>query len=289
MSRITHFALLSGSFALLLLCVGLSPLAADETSAPADTGEKSQPDAVPRFGAPAGAKRLMPDHDVWVDAKRKLVIMDGEICLREGQLEMFACPRGTKEHEAIVSVKTKAFVVHAGLLSIGAETGKPVQFAPQYVPASGTEIEVHVLWYDAQGKRHAIRAQEWIRNTQTGKPMEYPWVFAGSGFWRDEATGEQHYMAEAGDFICVSNFSSAMLDLPVESTQANQGLLFEAFTERIPPLRTPVRLVLSPKPKPKKPAEKENAQEKGEVKSGEAKSDAPQSVEQKAGENNEAK
>jgi len=273
MSRIFPSAALFG----LLLLVGFSPLSADETPTPARATEQAKPeatdkaeaDAVPRFGAPAGAKRLMPDHDVWVDPKRKLVIMDGEICLREGQLEMFACPRGTKEHESVVSVHTKAFVVHAALLSIGAETGTPVQFAPNYVPATGTEVEVHVLWYDAQGKRHSIRAQEWIRNVKTDKPMEYPWVFAGSGFWRDEATGEQHYMAESGDFICVSNFSSAMLDLPVESPQANQGLLFEAFTGRIPPLNTKVRLVLAPKVK--KPAEKDAAKEKAESKSGAAK------------------
>src|SRR5690606_33238231 len=76
--------------------------------------------------------------------------------------------------------------------------------------------------------------------------MTLPWVFAGSGFWLDEETGKQHYQAESGDVICVSNFSSAMLDVPAESTNANAGLFFEAFTERIPPLGTPVRLVLTP-------------------------------------------
>jgi hypothetical protein len=55
-------------------------------------------------------------------------------------------------------------------------------------------------------------------NTRTGKPLEYPWVFAGSGFWVDETTGEKSYLAESGDFICVSNFPSAMLDLPVASS-----------------------------------------------------------------------
>ena len=74
--------------------------------------------------------------------------------------------------------------------------------------------------------------------------MTYPWVFAGSRFWTDEETGKQYYQAEGGDFICVSNFGTAALDIPVESSQSNDALEFEAFTERIPPLGTPVRLVL---------------------------------------------
>ena len=175
------------------------------------------------------------------------MILDGEVCLRRGQLEMFACIRGTKEHESVVSLNTQAFLAHAALLSLGAEAGTPVQFQPMYVPASGTEVEITMHWIDARGKRHKARAQEWIRDLDTKKAMKHPWVFAGSGFWTDPTTGTRYYQAEGGDFICVSNFPSAMLDLPIESTQANEGLLFEAFTERIPPVGTKVRLVLAPK------------------------------------------
>jgi hypothetical protein len=160
---------------------------------------------------------------------------------------MFACPRGTKEHEAIVAADTKAYAVHAGLLAVGAQPGTPVQFSPKYVPAAGTEIEVEVVWTDRDHVVHRDKAQDWIKDVRTGKAMDLPWVFAGSGFWQNEEGGPKHYMAESGDFICVSNFPSAMLDLPVESSQANDALLFQAFTERIPPIGTRVRLVLTPK------------------------------------------
>ncbi len=82
---------------------------------------------------------------------------------------------------------------------------------------------------------------------KTKQAMKYPWVFAGSGFYVDEATKKQYYMAEAGDFICVSNFPDAMLDIPVESTSDNDDLLFEAFTENIPPKGTKITLVLVPR------------------------------------------
>ena len=82
---------------------------------------------------------------------------------------------------------------------------------------------------------------------RTEREMSQPWVFAGSRFWKDEETGEQYYQAEGGDLICVSNFGTAMLDIPIESSQSNLELAFAAFTERIPPLGAPVRLILKPK------------------------------------------
>jgi hypothetical protein len=132
-------------------------------------------------------------------------------------------------------------------LAVGAKVGNPVQFVPQYTPASGTEVDIVVLWVDEQGKRHKARAQDWIREVRTGKPMPHKWVFAGSGFWVDEEEGTRHYQAEDGDLICVSNFATATLDLPIESSQSNAALMFDAFTDNIPPIGTRVRLVLIPK------------------------------------------
>jgi hypothetical protein len=166
-------------------------------------------------------------------------------------LEMFACTRNTKEHEAIVSADTKAYLVHAGLLALGAEVGHPVQFQPEFKPPEGTEIDVLVRWKDEHGKEQTARAQDWVKDDKTKKEMTYPFVFAGSGFWTDPDNGKKFYQAEGGDFVCVSNFGTAMLDIPVKSSQSNDELEFEALTEKIPPLGTPVRLVFKPKLKDK--------------------------------------
>ena len=190
-------------------------------------------------------KPLDPKKPVWVDMENKRVVLVGKVCQREVPLELFACLRYTKEHEAIVVFDVKALSVHAGLLAVGAEAGNPVQFNPEYVPARGTEIEVTVRWKDADGKVQTARAQDWIQNIKTNKAMAEKWVFAGSGFWVEG--GQKTYQAEGGDFICVANFATAMLDIPVESSQANQMLTYRAFTEHIPPLETPVTLLLTPK------------------------------------------
>ena len=203
--------------------------------------------------APPGLQQL-GKHRLWVDLKKRRVVVDGTVCLREGQLEMFACPKGTKEHEAIVAVDCPAQFLHAALLSVGAQSGNTVTYEPEYKAASGTTIDIYLLWKSDDGKKHQTRAQNWVRYLKTGKAMPYDWVFAGSGFYTEESTGKRHYMADAGDMICVSNFNTAMLDLPIQSSAAAAGLLFTAYKKRIPPLRTSVRLVLIPRLPHGKPA-----------------------------------
>jgi hypothetical protein len=200
----------------------------------------------PKLPDPEGARALPPPDRVWYDPDQHLVYVDGYVSLREGMLEMFACLVGTKEHESVVAVNTRAQSVHTALLRVGAVAGHPVQYKPRFAPPEGTEIEIEVRWLDAAGQWLSAPAQEWVRDVETKKPMKLSWVFAGSGFWTDEATGRSYYMAETGDFICVSNFTTALLDVPIESSQSNEGLLFQANSDAIPELGTPVRLVLKP-------------------------------------------
>jgi len=218
----------------------------EETEEPTEP-ELKNPEPLP---APENAVRLSPTEEVWINRDEKKVYVGGQVALRHGMLEMFACPRGTKEHESVIAVNSLAATVHAALLAVGAVPGTPVTYDPEYKPPTGTEIDITVEWKDPEGKWQSASGREWVRNVRTDKELDVPWVFAGSGFYVDEETGKQHYLAESGDLICVSNFGSAMLDLPVESSQAEAGLLFDAYTERIPALGTPVRLVLTPKLRP---------------------------------------
>ncbi len=198
---------------------------------------------------------LTQQRDLWLDKKNKQLVMKGKIAVRKGTLEMFACPKGTKEHESIVAVACKAAPVHAGLLALGAKPGHPSKFDDSFHPATGAQIDVLVRWTGDDGKPHEAKGQDWIRNTKTGKSLEYPWVFGGSVFRTDPDTNEKYYLADSGDFICVANFPTAMMDLPIESPKDWSEHLFEPFTDRIPARDTEVELVLTPKP------EKEKARE----------------------------
>ncbi|GAB5402270.1 MAG: hypothetical protein Aurels2KO_05010 [Aureliella sp.] len=196
------------------------------------------------FGDPKGMVRLDPVSRVWADRKKKRVVTDGFVALREGQLEMLACLVGTKEHESVVAVFTKAQFIHAGLLAIGAKKGTPVKWRPEYQPPTGSKIRVVVLWRDKDGKKHASDARKWVReNKSGGGHLDVDFVFAGSIFAKDPDTGKEVYEAEAGDLVCVANFSTATLDIPIRSLDANSMLSYVAYTDRIPPSGTPVRLV----------------------------------------------
>jgi hypothetical protein len=190
--------------------------------------------------------------DLWVDKEQKRIVLAGRVCKRTGDMELFACFRRTKEHESIVSVRARAYAIHATLVALGVKPGRSVQFFPEFRAAEGPEMDVTVAWTDEKGERRTARAQEWLRNVRTGKEMEQPWIFAGSGFWKDP-DGKTHYLASDGDFICVSNFTSAMLDIPINAPSANAALLFQGYHERIPPAGTPVALIL--RAKPRKPLE----------------------------------
>ena len=133
--------------------------------------------------------------------------MTGRIDVRKGNLEMLACPVGTKEHESIVGVYTKASPIHATLIALGAEPGHPSKYDDKFHPAKGPEVQVLIRWIDANGKEQEADGRSWIRNMKTGKSLEYPWVFGGSGFQVDPETKERFYNADGGDFICKSPIS----------------------------------------------------------------------------------
>ena len=213
----------------LVALAGLPPL-----------GHADEPDRHPEL------RRLSKTDEIWLDLPGKRVVVGGKIALDKGEIEVFACPKGSKEHEAIVATHCPARLVHAGLLAIGLEPGNPVSFDPEYVPAKGPTVAVRVRWKDADGAWQEKRAQDLIRSTKTGEPLAADWVFAGSGFWRDPADGTEHYQADGGDMICVSNFPGAMLDLPIESSDANEALMFQVFEGRVPQPGTAVELILAP-------------------------------------------
>jgi hypothetical protein len=206
---------------------------------------------VPLVDEPEKLVPLDPKDRIWITPDGKSVVTLGRIALREGLLELFACRIGTKEHESIVSVRVKPLLIHAALLAVGAEAGKPVQVSPEFAPPSGDEIEVVVRWNNENGERKESLAQDWVWDVGNSeedakKAMSTHWVFTGSMQYKDES-GENHYVAdETGELFGVSNFVGAILDVPIKSSADNAELLFACFTERIPERGTPLTLILTP-------------------------------------------
>lgn len=200
---------------------------------------------------PEKLRRLDKTAPIWVSSDRKRVVLGGVVCLREGPLEFFACRRGSKEHESVVSLDVAPHLIHAALLAVGAKQGKPAKFDPEFVPPTGEEIEIELRWRDAASETvRKIRAQETVRVAETGREMTASWVFTG-GLFGVDAEGKKYYLANVtGEIFGVSNFPGSVLDVPFESSSDNALLTFEANTDKIPPTGTPTALILTRKSKP---------------------------------------
>ena len=108
---------------------------------------------------------------------------------------------------------------------------------------------------DITDKTITVPASKWIRNSKTKKDLDVNWVFAGSQFAVDPTDKQKPpmYLANHGDIICVCNIEDAMLDLPVESTKSFDDRVWEANSDRIPPIDTKVTVILEPVPDKDKP------------------------------------
>jgi hypothetical protein len=184
---------------------------------------------------------------VWLEVAgpSRRVLIDAEVVKREGELEEFLCRARTKEHESILKADIDARDAHKALLLAGVESGAPVQFAPVYKAATGGKVKVTVRLTGEDGKVSEVSARSWVKHRKTTKELDSDWVFAGSKILDDmNNPGRKLYLANDGDVICLSNFDTAMLDLPVASSKDNANLDFEAWTDRIPKLGTKVTVVL---------------------------------------------
>ena len=212
----------------------------------------------PRPDAAAEADGFRPDpawkslgKGLWFDPRNRRLVLRARVVLREGPLEHLLCLNRTKEHEAILATGAEPRMIHAGLLLTGAEKGHPVRFLPKFEPPAGTAVAIELQWEEG-GKSRRADARQWVLDERKKAPLATDWVFAGSEFLEDPTSKQPYYAANDGDLITVSNFASAILDLPLSSTANDAERSFVARTEQIPPRGTRVTLVFSPRRPPAK-------------------------------------
>jgi hypothetical protein len=183
--------------------------------------------------------------------EKRRVVVSASVCLQRGALELLMTRKETKEHEAVLAADIDARDLHKALLLAKARPGSPVKYNPKYQPASGQPIKITVV-YEQKGKVVSHPAQEWVRESATRKTLKADWVFAGSRLVPNPLEPKKPlFLANDGDLVCVSNFETALLDLPIKSSKANSELSFEANTERIPPVGTKVSVIFEPIPEKK--------------------------------------
>lgn len=190
------------------------------------------------------------------------VILELEVVLTKGFLEhLISRSEAAKDHESILSSSFDAEMLHTAMLGAGLQPGKPAKFINEkreldFKPATGETVKIYFEYVDA-GKLMLVPAQSWVVYAKDGKPLTTDWVYAGSFKGKSTtANGEEfiYFGANDGRVVCLTNFSTALLDLPIESADSDpQGdnLGFKAKTEAIPERGTKVRAIFEAAPKKK--------------------------------------
>ena len=210
-----------------------------------------------------------------IHVKQRIVDLEAVICLDHGPLELVACGRGTKEHESIVALSSRAMHIHTALLLIGAVNGHPAmrrqkpgeETVWESVPPKGDVVEVWMAIPDASGKitehpisEFVVRTQERVDEVE-GRTLNSPqdqvrlvkgeveslpnrFLFAGSQL-RDAQAGPRQYLADlSGDYISIATFGDELLCLPFVESKANDVLSWQIKPKSLPKVGTKVTLRL---------------------------------------------
>ncbi len=145
----------------LVVFSGLLATAQAEDKTAKDDAAKDNPPAAAE-GAPVP---LNKNGTVLLDLNGKRVLLKTQVALRQGALEMLCCLKQTKEHESILSLDAKAYIVHTALLALDAKPGTPVRYNPDYQAPTGQKIDIFLNWTDEKGKAHRVPAQSLVRRS----------------------------------------------------------------------------------------------------------------------------
>ena len=199
---------------------------------------------------------------VRVDAQSGIVEFDGTVPIDahnprtpDVYLELIACTRDTKEHEALVMTDARPSHIHAALLLAGATPGKPGFWdwtgeALKSTSPTGDSVDVSFRT-SRNGRRVEEPASMWVTRITDGALLPAidtsgHWVFAGS---REVVRqGRTWYEADgSGTLIGLTTFGGETLGWttmynPDSGVQENVWI---ANRELVPPFRTEVTVVLT--------------------------------------------
>jgi hypothetical protein len=234
-----------------------STATADETPAPTGQADKKP-------GLEEALKKLkLPG--VKINLKDRCVDVESTVVLREGLLELVACTKDTKEHEAIIRIEAVPKHVHTALLLIGAKPGSPAMRKPADkeetrwidLPPSGGPVDVFLVFADKEGKMVERPISDFIvaidhesgAVADDAKRERFPthtFLFAGSVLV-GEGDGPRQYLCDSsGNVISLATFGDELLCLSGVHDDANSSLMWQIDNTHLPPVGTKVTLRLRP-------------------------------------------
>lgn len=174
--------------------------------------------------------------------------------MNEGVIEYALVTESGKTHESLLKTKVKPFDVQLAMLLCSYEPhpGEIIDvlsntqpellaIAKRKMDTPGANlVRLTVEWKGSDGKIHKAALDGWIHNNREKKPLDIPhWIFNGSDM------GDGNFSADAEGSLISGHFDlSGIISNPSKSAGENGNWLLE--TKKIPPVDTPVTLVISP-------------------------------------------
>lgn len=200
---------------------------------------------------------------VFVDLSKNTVDFNGIVPINVNDpvtpvvyLELVACIPDTKEHEALVVASVKPSNVHAALLLIGLQPGKPGGWEydnERLIPVDpkGDAVDVTLTFTGADNVEHTLRPEDIIVSIVGGDSFTTKfkghWVFAGSRVVTRQ--GREWYDADgAGMLIGLATFGAETIAWsrtfsPDADVQAPDWI---ADRTKVPAAGTNVRITIRP-------------------------------------------
>ncbi len=215
------------SAAVLALCVGADP-GADEAKSPF---------AGVRVDEQAG----------WVEFDGFVPISAHDPEAPNVFLELIVCTTGTKEHEALVVTDVRPSHIHAALLLLDLEPGRPGRWTWEgdnlvaHDP-EGPLVRIDLIHAGPDGETVRSHPSEWVRHLETEAALPRKnWVFCGSQFI-DRGYGERYDADGTGVVIGLTTFGSEVVAWPrtFSPDSAIEEPVWVANPEKTPAYETPV-------------------------------------------------
>jgi hypothetical protein len=220
----------------------------------------------------AGLREMFPG--VRVDVGAKVVEFDGvmsPLLVKDEKaplfyLEVLACTPNTREHETFVVSDARPSNIHAAMLLIGLNPGRPggwklVDGKLEPVSATGDRVSVRIAYADKDGKEVVADPLDWIVNAKgggrfvdaekkiaaTAGQAAPGWVFGGSKLVKRKMDGEEREVYDAdgaGTIVGLTTFGSEIIGwLRTISPDASvTEPEWVADLEKTPPAGTKVRV-----------------------------------------------
>lgn len=169
-------------------------------------------------------------------------------------LETIVCTRNSKEHETLLATDARPSNIHAALLLLGAEPGKPGDWETGendeivHIPPKGPAVAVEFVWTDTNGVERTDDPASWVVSDSDGAHLpDHDWVFAGSRIveWTPpgkDAPVEAYDADYSGTLIGLSTFGTETLAWPVVMSPDSEvdAPVWIADAPKTPPVDTKV-------------------------------------------------